>query len=607
MYNIRSILVSLIVILSLLGTSGSQVIGSASIYAPAVILYNNTGVLTRINLTVTPGNGTVVITGPLHIGNSTESSAVAAAKYASDYLGLQYSKYYFHYYIENNNTSVSGPSAGMAMTLLAISALSGMRLRNDFTLTGTINPNGSVGEIGGVYDKVSAAKRYGMHFVLVPRVSNGSTEDLIYLITQDTFGLPLVQVSNITDAAKFAFAPESENMTTYETRYDFYTNYNLSSIPDADVVCSGGCNTSPLSDIQKATLGISNSEISNVSSARGFSGAGYNLSMLNNESEQMASKGYVYLAADIEFLDYIDAYMFANHITNVTDTYTQINYTENYCSGINAAELTNRNYQYVIGGELRAAWANYTLSSLSLVNRSQIDTDTLLRMLAESGESYAWCNAARMMYNESQGLGGSTVAYNQSLKRIAKARIDSVASFKGIYLSTAESLYGSGNYGAALIDADYAFAEQNASLNINRSSSQLDNIARDIATKPKFGVWATQFADDALFYADESSASKNQTSAYSYALSAYQTAVLSAQISNDTSNVYNSLVVTSPTTTIPQSPIGNHEYGGMSLITTIATAALVISIIALIIAIAALMDSRMRSERPKGINKNKRD
>ncbi len=610
MRNINFTVVALITIISLLGVSGSQVIGNASIYAPAVILYNNTGVLTRINLTVTNGNGTVIITGPRHVGNSTNESAITAAEYASKYLGLNYSKYNFDYYIENDNTSVSGPSAGMAMTLLGISALSGMRLRPDFTLTGTISPNGSVGEIGGVYDKVSAAKLYGMHFVLVPEAPNGSTEDLIYLLTQDTFGLPLVQVANITDAVKFAFAPESESMTPYGTRYNLYVNYNIDAIPNANVLCTGGCNISPLSQIQSATLNVSNSEISNVSSIRGFAGIGHNLSRLNNESQQIASKGYVYLGADIEFLDYIDAYMFANHLTNITDTYAQINYTESYCSNLNATELTDNNYQYVIGGELRASWANYTLSSLASVNRSQIDTDTLLRMLTESGESYAWCRAAQLMYNKSGGLGGSTVTYNQSLKMIAKARIDSITAYQGIYLSTAESLYSSGNYGAALLDADYAYAEQNASLNLNRSAQELDNLTRSIASTPKYGVWATQFADDALFYANESSASGNATYAYSYALSAYQTAVLSAQISNDTSNIYNSLVVNSaPTTTVAQRsiPVNNQAGNGTSQLTIIATAALVVSIIALIIASAALIDSRMRSERPKGINKNKRD
>jgi len=75
------------------------------------------------------------------------------------------SDYNFSYIIEDKNVSVSGPSGGLAFTLDAISALSHEPLLHDFTLTGTISPDGSVGEIGGVYDKVAAAKTHNLKFV----------------------------------------------------------------------------------------------------------------------------------------------------------------------------------------------------------------------------------------------------------------------------------------------------------------------------------------------------------------------------------------------------------------------------------------------------------
>ncbi|MEM3227446.1 MAG: S16 family serine protease, partial [Candidatus Micrarchaeaceae archaeon] len=179
-------------------------VGSAQMHAPAVITSNNTGVLTLIHLSVYRGNGTVNVSGPEEVGASTVDSAITAAKYAAEYLGLDFYNYSFNYTILNSNSvNVSGPSAGGVMTVLAISALTGRHLPNDFTMTGTISSNGSIGLIGGVYDKASAAKAGGMKFILVPATQKSSSEEMLYALVQDEFGLPLVQVANVSEALQY--------------------------------------------------------------------------------------------------------------------------------------------------------------------------------------------------------------------------------------------------------------------------------------------------------------------------------------------------------------------------------------------------------------------
>ncbi|MDL5503954.1 MAG: S16 family serine protease, partial [Candidatus Methanoperedens sp.] len=54
--------------------------------------------------------------------------------------------------------SVDGPSAGALMTLLVVGSLNNLELRKDMTMTGTIDKDGHVGEIGGVIEKAKAAK-----------------------------------------------------------------------------------------------------------------------------------------------------------------------------------------------------------------------------------------------------------------------------------------------------------------------------------------------------------------------------------------------------------------------------------------------------------------
>ncbi len=583
-------------------TSASYV-GSAYIYAPAVLLNNNTGTLTVINLTVSSGNGTVAITGPAHVGNSTIQSAYGAANYASAYLHMNESHYDFNYRIMDSNANVSGPSAGAAMTMLAVSALSGKPLLHNFTMTGTIMPNGSIGEIGGVYDKASAAFLHKLGFVLVPSVPAGSTEDIIYLITEENFGIPLVQVSNISQAAEFAFGYEKP--AGHQTSYDFYVNYSVDSVPNATLKCSGPCYLPGFQNIQNLTLNFSNAAIGNLSSQKGFGGTAAQLYSLNNEANVVASKGYLYTSADMEFLDYVETYTFLSHSTTIPATFAALNSTGAYCSALFPPELTSTNYAYVIGGELRQSWANLTLNTTVPSNLSQIDTDTLLRMAGNIGESYAWCKASSFMYNAAQSIGGIPVSYSSSVKSLAYSRITRASAFPGFYLNSAKQLYDSGDYGAAIYAADYAYADGTAALEQNATPAALRSMAVSTADNSTYGIWGTEFANDALFYVNESlTKADNSTASYYYAYSAYQTALIANQISNDTMNIGNGLNPTTSSTTIPQSSAytGAQYYAKVLLIAVFAIA---LSIISIVISLGSLVLSRGRP-RPKRINRARR-
>ncbi len=187
------------------GVAAAQTIGTAQINAPAVLLQNNTGVITTISLTVSAGNGAVTVTGPSEVAASTIASAHTAAVAGTAYLGLNPNSYNFSYVIHDSMANVSGPSAGGAMAMLAVSALSGRQLRSDFTMTGTISANGSIGEIGGVVDKVGAARADGLALVLVPKVPSTSGEDELYMLAQTAYGIPVVQVVFFNESASYDF------------------------------------------------------------------------------------------------------------------------------------------------------------------------------------------------------------------------------------------------------------------------------------------------------------------------------------------------------------------------------------------------------------------
>ena len=262
-----SYLLSAFVIAAVLASvSGAVAVGSATIMAPAVIISNNTGSLTRITLTITSGNGTVSFTNSESVANDTYDSAYTAARYGSFYSGRNFSRYNFAYSIYDQGNNVSGPSAGAAMTLLAISAFGNRPLRSDFTITGTISPDGTIGQIGGALDKVSAAAASRLDLVLVPQASPGSIEQGVYYIAQIEYGIPIVEVANISQAAAYAFGTASG--TADEVSVNFSNDYMVAALPQASPNCSNGCNEAPFSAFTNYTISMTKSQIRNLSFVR---------------------------------------------------------------------------------------------------------------------------------------------------------------------------------------------------------------------------------------------------------------------------------------------------------------------------------------------------
>ncbi|MGI0135059.1 MAG: S16 family serine protease, partial [Candidatus Micrarchaeaceae archaeon] len=271
------ILASVLALLLASSSSFAAIVGTASIVAPAVVTGSGAGSLTQINLTVTNGTGNVTITGVQSVGNDTVQSAITAAVYASQYTGSNFDSYDFNYTINTGSSNVTGPSAGAAMTLLAVSALSHQQFRPNFTITGTISPSGAIGEVGGVYDKVEASSQNGYKFVLVPAVSGSNPEDMLYALIQADFGLPLVQVTNITQAARFAFNPTA-NYTASRTTYNPYVDYQTGSLAAATLQCSNSCNTTAFGSLVAQTFNFTKSEISQLASIPRFSNISSQLS-----------------------------------------------------------------------------------------------------------------------------------------------------------------------------------------------------------------------------------------------------------------------------------------------------------------------------------------
>lgn len=582
-------------------------VGNATIHAPAVILQTNNGTLTIISLNVTTGNGTVTVTGPLSVAQSTLNSSKAAAMVASSTLGKNYKDYNFSYHIFDSGANVSGPSAGTAMTLLALSSLSHKPLLNNFTVTGVINYNGTIGLIGGVYDKIEAAKAHNMKFMMVPFAGNGSLETGIYYLASKYFGIPVIPITNVSEA--FSYATGTVPVYGKNVTFNVTDDYNISPVPQAKLSCSNACDQSILRDLSGFTVNFTNASIQNVSKYSGFGSISANLSANLQKASLLSSKGYYYASADVAFIDYIDSFMFQNpnhSISNGLDLLDSIGY---YCSSVTPPELTRSNYNNVLNGELRQLWGNVTINALiENYNATAIDSDGVLRNVYSAGEAYAWCRAASEIYSKSSPQSGvQIVNVSPSINTLAESSVSNAlsattSSVPSVYLISAKLALDQHEYALALLDSDYIATDEHGIPAM--SNAGLYNATASMINGSRFGSWATQFADEALFYMNESEYLPNSSN--SMLSDGYYAALLGNKISNSTKEIY-SMLTSKPVSTVTTTPTSVTDYITPATINIIIV--MLIIIIALLLAtlfIVYMVLSLVKKELFESGNRNKK-
>ncbi len=193
-----------------------------TLYAPAVAQLQNGsyyGVLTEVNVTMMNGTGNVfVVTTPL-TQLDMQGSAKLAVEVAGMLTGRDVSKYDFLFQVKADSPIVGGPSAGATMCIAAICLLENMGTNNNVIMTGMINPDGSVGPVGGILEKGEAAGRAGMHYFLIPKgqgieyktVEERNGPFVIYRkvpvnvsqVLYDRYGLIVKEVEDINDALSY--------------------------------------------------------------------------------------------------------------------------------------------------------------------------------------------------------------------------------------------------------------------------------------------------------------------------------------------------------------------------------------------------------------------
>lgn len=161
------------------------------------------GDILEIEASVVPGKGSMTLTGQL--GEVMQESAQAALSYIRSKvkeLGLKPSftaNSDIHIHIPEGATPKDGPSAGITMCLALVSALTKNPVKPGLAMTGEITLRGRVLAIGGVKEKLLAAKRYDIKTVIVPKENYDDVQE----ITNDIGdGLKLIFVETMDEVLK---------------------------------------------------------------------------------------------------------------------------------------------------------------------------------------------------------------------------------------------------------------------------------------------------------------------------------------------------------------------------------------------------------------------
>ena len=171
----------------------------------AVTEINDTyqGNIADLYIDMQPGNGRIFLeTFPL-TKFDTQISTRFAKEIACDYIDIDCSRYDFFYTINADSPIIAGASAGASIALLTISLLTDLKLKEDVAITGTINSGGLIGPIGGLKEKIEAAKKEGINTVLIPQGSeisrkNNKTIDIKNF--SKSIGVKVIEVSTLSEA-----------------------------------------------------------------------------------------------------------------------------------------------------------------------------------------------------------------------------------------------------------------------------------------------------------------------------------------------------------------------------------------------------------------------
>jgi uncharacterized protein len=235
----------LIFIFSILSIGNAHALGNGVVIPLVADSYSDNGEVgsyLNAQVIVTNGTGHVFVDTNPYTQVDLQGSARLAAMVASDVLGVDEKSYDFYYIIEIDSPMIGGPSAGGALTVATIAAMNNWSIKPGIAMTGMIDPDETIGPVGGIPFKLEAAASRNTTLFLVPQgqlivnitnittvregpiITTQSTEETVDLNQLGKkLNVTVKEVSSIQDAVlEFTghdISKPSINKTVFSTEY----------------------------------------------------------------------------------------------------------------------------------------------------------------------------------------------------------------------------------------------------------------------------------------------------------------------------------------------------------------------------------------------------
>ncbi|MBS3070527.1 hypothetical protein J4220_03405 [Candidatus Micrarchaeota archaeon] len=465
-----------------------------SVHAPAVDT-NGNGVLTSLEANAIQGDGDIFVDIQPFISVDTQQSAKTAVEIAAQEAGVNAKKYDVLFKILARTQIIDGPSGGAGLTLLAYSEFAKLKPRKDLALTGAIERDGSIGGVGGVYEKALSLENTEVKLFLIPK-GQAKTQGKNIVLEAEKIGVQVVEVKDFKDVVKYAFTPEGSKVDA-----QIFVEQPLvldKIIPSTTL--------EPLKQIALNEIAALEKKLDSLQENEDNQILRESVNKSVSEAKYLVEQGYYYSAANLVFVSKISVESAQKKNEGGTDFMKKVQQLENDAKEIKFANLTIENTEWLVGAKLRYYWA---LNKMRGIKKS-IGLESVDALQSEYAAAENWVSAAINMNEIARVTGGNTPANEQSLREVSQELIGALNESQAFVLdseveqhySGAIAAFNDGDYATAFFDGLFAkgIAESQEKINSQAGSDFYKNLRTAQSLRDYNGsIWAQYYFIHSLY------------------------------------------------------------------------------------------------------------
>jgi len=464
--------------------------GSAT-FPVAAVSEDGQGTIMELTISVVPGNGSVFVGIPPYSGIDLQQSISKAVGYAdvgtcdvfvefTDYSGTSY---------------VDGPSAGAAIASISYILANGLPIVNKPVITGAVSNSGAVLPVGGIYEKALISSASGIEHFLVPKTN---LYDYIMLKKlEELHGLDIIVVTSIEETVGYITGkkiPAGPEYPDFESPAKNITPYYGPSLDEFAVVAAD------IIEFENYTV----KELRN-DGAEEWLVEYFEDSLLENN--RILSLGYAYTAANNAFLGYIDLSTIVFVYTGEPSYEEKTEEVSDCLASIERPRVTSDNFEWIIGSDLRKAWAEEKLNSSDIREEHLIEEE--YSYYHEIMYADAWCRAAKALSEVAFTHTDGEILDESSLKELAEEYLDTANMTKHNAetqrrFNIALSLYNEGKYAASIFDSIYVASMDLSELELSdMEEEEIEDAVDEMFLIEPESLWGNIYRSQAAYLIEQ--------------------------------------------------------------------------------------------------------